>query len=75
MKFSELKYDRVEVDPVPEELLSFETRLAGSVSAAELIAAYKELNAYKMKLQTMVALVYVRHTIDTQDEFYRQEQD
>ena len=75
MKFNELKYYRVEVDPVPEELLSLETRLVGSGSAAELIAAYKELNAYKIKLNTMVALVYVRHTIDTQDEFYREEQD
>lgn len=75
MKFGEFKYERVEIEPLPEQLLSLEKRLADAGSADELIAAYKELNQLKSKLSTMSALAYIRHTIDTRDEFYRKEQD
>ena len=75
MKFSEIEYKRVSIDPVPEELLLLERRLAEADSAEEFMAAFRELDKYKKELQTMSALVYIRHTIDTRDEYYRAEQD
>ena len=75
MKFSEMPYSR----PVMEALAAATTQtleaMKAAPNAAGQIAAY---DAYEKKMQTagtMQQIAYIRHTINTKDEFYNAEND
>ncbi|WP_370875014.1 M3 family oligoendopeptidase [Cytobacillus purgationiresistens] len=44
-------------------------------SMEEQVEAMKEVNAIRNDMGTMANLAYIRHSIDTNDEFYKDEQD
>jgi M3 family oligoendopeptidase len=75
MKFQEYKYSR----PVKEdtEALFYEAlekfKSAGTLQEQE--AAIDELNVIRGNVSTAFNLCSIRHTIDTNDEFYKEEQD
>lgn len=70
MKFSEMKYERIDL----EKYKALYTRLAEEVknakSTEELINIIKEHEQAASYIQTMAALAHTRNTIDTTDEFY-----
>jgi len=74
-KFEEFTYTR----PVFEEIESkFEQALAQfnkSKSAVEQNQAMNQVNLIRNNVGTMMNLVYVRNSIDTNDEFYKTERD
>lgn len=75
MKFSEYRYER----PNMEEIrINFSTALQKFKEADNISAqneAMQEINDIRNHFNTMANICYIRHTIDTTDEFYKKEQD
>ena len=75
MTFKEYIYKRPEIDEVKETFRSALDRFKAAKDAAEQIEAMKEINALRNTVSTMINLVYIRHSIDTNDSFYKDEND
>ncbi|AJY75490.1 M3 family oligoendopeptidase [Paenibacillus beijingensis] len=75
MKFSEFRYERPDKEAV---ITGFKELLAAFRSAAsfeEQDRIMADINKLRSRLDTMGQLVYIRHSIDTTDAFYKAEQD
>lgn len=75
MKFSEMPYTRPDVEVLAAATAETLEAMKTASGAAGQIAAY---DAYEKKMQTagtMQQLAYIRHTINTKDEFYNAEND
>lgn len=75
MKFSEYRYERPDVKAFE---LKFKELLQSFTSAAsydEQDEAMTEINKLRSTFETMQQIAQVRHSIDTNDEFYKAEQD
>lgn len=75
MKFNEYVYERPDVDAFGNK---FKDLLNGFTSAAtyeEQDLAMTEINKLRSKFDTLQQIVSIRHSIDTNDEFYKEEQD
>ena len=75
MKFSEMTYTRPDVEALKERAAQVvkDLELADSARAqADIYLAFEE--EFKV-VETMSTLAYIRHTINTKDEFYAAEQD
>ena len=75
MKFCEMPYSRPDIEGLKAKLSTLKEKIEGAKSAAEIISAYTEVCALSEEYSTMGSLAYVRHTIDTKDEFYDSEND
>ncbi|WP_417900892.1 M3 family oligoendopeptidase [Bacillus haimaensis] len=75
MKFEEFAYTRPNMDEVEGRYHAALVRFEGANSAQEQEEAIKEINEIRNELSTDFNLVYIRHSIDTTDEFYKEEQD
>lgn len=75
MKFKDYKYERPNYEEDKVKVNDMIKRFDGSKSAEEQIGIIKEMDAFKKTLSTNMNLAYIRHTIDTNDEFYKKEQD
>jgi len=73
MKFSQMKYERVEIGAAQERLADLLARFKGAATAEETFGVYKEFDEYEEYVSTMIALSYIRHTMNTRDEFYEGE--
>lgn len=75
MKFSEYRYERPNME---ETRINFSTALQKFKEADNISAqneAMQEINDIRNHFNTMGNICYIRHTIDTTDEFYKKEQD
>jgi len=74
MKFSEMKYERPDLEELKETVRTLTQRLkeAGDYNAAKEVFLEKEKVA--KHIDTCQQLVYIRHTIDTRDAYYDEEQ-
>lgn len=75
MRFEEFAYTRPNMDEVESRYNAALVRFEGATSAQEQEEAIKEINEIRNELSTDFNLVYIRHSIDTTDEFYKEEQD
>ena len=75
MKFNEMKYERPDFDLVYGQMKALLAKMENAETEAAFFTAYDELEDLSIHLETMGTLAYVRHTIDTKDEFYLAEQD
>ena len=75
MKFSEMPYARPDVDAVRGELAKIAETLENAPDVDAQIAAVEELNRVEGHVATMAQLAYIRHSIDTRDEYYDKEND
>jgi M3 family oligoendopeptidase len=73
MKFSQMKYERVELEAAKARLEDLIARFKGAATAEETFAVYKEYDEYGEYISTMGSLAYIRHSMDTRDEFYEGE--
>lgn len=75
LKFEDYEYKR----PIIEEVeAAFHTELKkfqNAVSIEEQSEAMHKINEIRNEIGTMVNICYIRHTIDTNDEFYKNEND
>ncbi|PLR75581.1 M3 family oligoendopeptidase [Bacillus sp. V3-13] len=75
MKFQEYTYVRPNLDEAKEKFQAALDKFKNAGSAASQNDALKVINDIRNDLGTMSNLVYIRHSIDTNDEFYKAEQD
>ena len=73
MKFSEMPYVRPEAETVKARLQEFTERLKNAQSYGEAQAVFLEKEEEEKTVSTMSTLAYIRHSIDTRDEFYDKE--
>ena len=69
-KFSEMKYERPDLDGVKAQLSSLTRRLKEAGSYDEARAVFLEREQAAKHLSTMTNLAHIRHSIDTRDAFY-----
>ena len=73
MKFKDIEYKRPELEQLKKE---YEERLVELEKAAdkdEYLKAFKKLSELRGHIYTMKTLCYIRHSINTADEFYDRE--
>lgn len=74
-KFSELEYTRPDFKSAKSKLTAWIERVKRASSAQDVFDVIAESDEESKHLNTQYTLVYVRHTIDTTDEFYEKEQE
>ena len=75
MKFSEMPYERPDLEAAKAQCAALCGRIAGAQNAQEALAAAREFDEMSRHLETMAVLASIRHTINTRDAFYEAEQD
>lgn len=75
MRFEDFSYTRPNVDEVEKKFMAALERFEAAGSVGEQEKAIQEINDIRNHLSTDFNLVYIRHSIDTNDEFYKEEQD
>ncbi len=73
MKFSEFKYERPNYEENKKEIGSLVQKINTSFNYKEQRANINELNEIRNNIQTMQTICSIRHSIDTEDEFYEKE--
>ena len=73
MKFSEMKYERPDIQALVALCEEVTAKIEAAESADEQIKAYEGAEAQFSHAGTMSSIAYVRHTINTKDEFYAAE--
>ncbi|WP_437831125.1 M3 family oligoendopeptidase [Niallia taxi] len=75
MKFSEFTYERPDVNKIKEEMEALLTAFNAAEVVEEQVSAIEKINKLRNDVSTQFNICYVRHSVDTLDEFYQQEQD
>jgi len=70
MKFNEMPYSRPDIEAIKKKLSELKAAIEKAESASEVIGLYTEVCAVSEEYSTLGSLAYVRHTINTADEFY-----
>ncbi len=73
MKFSEMKYERVNKDQVIADYLRLTEQIKNAPDFDTVLAAINEHETISSEFYTMASIAHVRRTIDTRDEFYNAE--
>ena len=72
-KFSELVYERPDLEAVQAELREYIEALGKAASYAELRRLFLERRAKDANWSTMRTVAHIRNTADTRDPFYAEE--
>ena len=75
MKFSEMPYSRLDMDALQAAADAVVEKLDHAATAQEQIDAYYAYEKEVRHAATLMSIAYIRHTINTKDEFYAAEQD
>ena len=75
MKFSQMPYERPKVDELKEKLANLLDRFREAKNAQEAISVMKEADDLFQSVESMFALSFIRHSLDTTDEYYDKEND
>ncbi len=70
MKFSEMPYERPDLEALKGKISALTARLKGAAGYDEAKAVFLERDKESRHLDTLATLAQVRNTIDTRDEFY-----
>lgn len=73
MTFSELSYERPDFEGTKAFYSGMTKKLKSAKDYGEVKACMREEEAYSRHLSTLVTIASVRHTIDTADKFYEEE--
>ncbi|GAB6926160.1 M3 family oligoendopeptidase [Paenibacillus sp. JCM 10914] len=75
MKFSEYRYERPDVKEFEQKFKELLNVFNSAESYEAQDQAMTGINKLRSEIDTLAQLVYIRHSIDTNDEFYKAEQD
>jgi len=75
MRFSDYEYKRPVVNEIETSFNDALERFNNATSVEEQDLIMREINDIRNTVDTAFNLCYIRHTIDTNDEFYKEEQD
>ena len=73
-KFSEMRYQRPDIDAIKKELGDLTAELTAAESFEDAKEAFLKKDRLERRLATAAILVSIRHSIDTRDEFYEAEE-
>lgn len=73
MKFSQMVYERPDLEAVKQQLTDLTARMKTAESYDEARKLFIEEDNLERHLETAMTLVHVRHSIDTRDTFYDDE--
>ncbi len=74
MKFSEMKYERPDIEKYAGEYTKLVERLKSAATYSEARAVFLEEQKASTHIGSMAQLAMIRYSIDTRDEFYKAEQ-
>ena len=75
MKFSEMPYERPDVEEMKKGFRAFTERLKNAASYEEAREVFLEYDKQYKKDDAPITLAYIRQSIDTRDEFYNAEKE
>jgi M3 family oligoendopeptidase len=75
LKFSEYRYERPNMEEIKTKFATALQKFKQADCIEIQDEAMREMNAIRNDFSTMANICYIRHTVDTNDEFYKQEQD
>lgn len=75
MKFCDMPYKRPDIEDLKAKLTTLKEKIEKAENVKQVITAYNEVCSVSEEYSTMGSLAYVRHTINTKDEFYDKEND
>ena len=75
MKFSDYKYIRLNLEEIGRKMEVLLEKFNEAESFEAQNKLMEEINKIRSNVETMGNLVYIRHSINTEDEFYAKEQD
>ncbi|HHX79025.1 MAG TPA: M3 family oligoendopeptidase [Acholeplasmataceae bacterium] len=75
MKFSDYKYERPNIGQLKEKFEIAIEKINSAEKFEEIKEEYKEINKVRMTFSTMASLAYIRHSVNTLDEFYDKERE
>lgn len=73
MKFSEMKYQRLDAEQLKQQLAALTRRLKEAESYQQAKQVFLEKETLHKHVQTQQTLAHIRHSIDTRDPFYDEE--
>lgn len=73
MKFKDFKYERPNYDLIKETLINLMQNLKASTDIQEQKHLIHEINAIRNNISSMSSIANIRHTINTEDKFYDDE--
>ena len=74
MKFRDIKYNRPDIENVKREYKTLTEKFKNAPSFEQAKAIFIEKDRLDRRVATMCTLVSIRHSIDTRDKFYDEEQ-
>lgn len=75
MKFNQYEYVRPDMKEIKKTFLEALGRFSKAESVKQQNEAMDEINGIRDNVSTMFNICYIRHSIDTNDEFYKAEND
>ncbi|SNX73937.1 M3 family oligoendopeptidase [Bacillus oleivorans] len=75
MKFQEYQYERPNLEAYKQDFNRLLDQFKKATSFDQVNEAMQEINRVRNQFDTLANLVYIRHSINTEDEFYKAEQD
>lgn len=75
MKFNEMQYVHLDIEKLKNEICRTVDRFKSAKSFDEADSAFAEYGKIADTAETQTALAYIRHTVNTLDEFYDKEQE
>ena len=75
IKFKDMPYERPNLEATKERIASLTERLSNASDYAQAREAFLEHDQLYREIMTLDQLSYIRHSIDTRDEFYQAERD
>ena len=75
MKFSKFSYERPNYESVKQQMENLVKDIEISETAKQQLEVITEINQIRNQIETMATLASIRHSINTQDEFYDQERE
>ena len=73
MKFSQMKYERPNIDAVKKQLTELSERFRRAENYESARSIFLEREQLEKHIMTLFSLVEIRHAIDTRDKFYEEE--
>lgn len=73
ISFSDIPYRRPELAPLKEQFSALLARFVAAPGADAQIAVLRDITRLRNELETMATLVSIRHSLDTRDTFYDEE--
>jgi M3 family oligoendopeptidase len=75
IRFSDYKYERPDIEKVSKEFDNLLEKFENAKDVETQNEVIRQINKLRNTIDTMGTLVNIRHSINTEDEFYKKEQD